>query len=188
MSAGISRAQSVTLRQVLKERTRVLHDQLDAAIGQSALASDAGYAGFLQTQYAARAPIERWARASLDPRLLPPATAALIAEDLQSLGNSLPDEESFAFPRRADPRGLAWALGGSALGNKAMLTQRRRGGRTGSDLFLSDTATADFFRHLLPMLHITVADEEADAAVAGAEAVFRTFLAASSRRSMRAAA
>lgn len=171
----------------MRARTRALHDRLDAAIGSAAIGDDSGYAAFLCVQHAARAPIERWASSNWDAPLPMPLTAPLIAADLVTLGVPLPSPERFAFPANADPLGLAWALGGSSLGNKALLAQRRRSGLTTADVFLSDGRLAAFFRSLLPQLDRMVCDHEADAAVAGAEAVFRTFLAATENTSLRTA-
>lgn len=188
MVAGTPRAKDPSLRQVLKTRTRDLHERLDASVGSAALGDADNYAAFLAVQYSARAPIEQWAATDLGTDLRPPATSALIADDLAALGCPRPPEQAFTFPAGADPRGLAWALGGSSLGNKAMLVERRRAGHTGADRFLSDPSTAAFFRRLLPHLEQPVSADEADAAVAAAEAVFLTFLAAASHASLKAAA
>lgn len=188
MVAGNSGADGISLRQALRERTRALHDRLDAAISPAAMRDDDAYAAFLAVQFAARAPIERWAKEHVASELTPPATAQLIAADLATLSAGFPLEAHFSFPAGADPRGLAWALGGSALGNKAMLVRRRRAGRDNADQFLSDKRTGDFFRGLMPTFAQPVTDAEADAAVAAAEAVFRTFLAAADDASLKAAA
>lgn len=169
-----------SLRLILKERTASLHDTLDLALGEAAL-DEIGYVEFLSRQYAARAPIERWAQANMDSAVTPPATSPLIAADLAELGSALPAEESFSFPADGNPLGLAWALGGSALGNKALLVQRRKSGLDGPQRFLGDKATAIYFGRVLPALSQPVESRVADAAVAAAEAVFGTFLAAARR-------
>lgn len=169
-----------SLRQALRERTAQLHETLDLALGEAAL-DRLGYAGFLARQYAARAPIERWAQQHLDSDIAPPATSPLIAADLADLGCSLPAEEMFTFPAAGDPLGLAWALGGSALGNKALLARRRKFRLSGPQRFLGDTATAAYFVRILPKLSQPTDERAADAAVAAAEAVFRTFLTAADR-------
>lgn len=176
-----------SLRGALKDRTAPLHDALDAALGEAAR-DQIGYAAFLARQYSARAPIERWAQAHLDRAIMPPPTSPLIAADLSELGCGLPAEEAFAFPAHGDPLGLAWALGGSALGNKALLARRRRSGLPGPQRFLSDTATAAYFRRLLLKLSQPADEHDVDAAVAAAVAVFQTFLAAARRPSLDAAA
>lgn len=187
MVAGNLRMELGSLRQVLTERTETLHHALDSVLGEAAL-DEMGYADFLARQYAARSPIERWAEANLDGDILPPATSPLIAADLTELGGQLPTEEAFAFPAHGDPLGLAWALGGSALGNKSLLAQRRRSGLSGPQRFLGDSATAAYFGRILPKLSQATDERGADAAVAAAEAVFRTFLAAANRPMMGEAA
>jgi heme oxygenase len=187
MVAGLRQADPSSLRHVLKQRTRRLHDELDGALGH-AVCDPEGYIGFLATQYAARAPIERWAAQTLPGELRPPTTAPLIAADLTELAASLPDEIDFAFPAGAAPIGLAWALGGSSMGNRAMLVQRRKAGFTSAERFLGDPAGAAFFRRLLPRLSMPASPAQADAAVAAAETVFRTFLAAVCSHKLEAAA
>lgn len=176
-----------TLRDALKARTRPLHDALDAAIGGAVLDSG-GHAAFLTVQLAARAPIERWAAAHMPCALKPPPMAALIVADLAELGAPRPEDECFAVPPDVDHLGVAWALGGSALGNKAILVQRRRAGCTTANRFLGDGATAQYFRRILPLLGDITGPRDTDAAVGAAEAVFRTFLAAASRVRIKAAA
>lgn len=177
MVAGISRAGSSSLRGVLKERTRALHEELDRSIGHGVL-DPQGYAAFLAVQYSARAPIERWAAKAMAADIAPPATAPLIAADLAELGMSLPREARFAVSDRADPIGAAWALGGSSMGNRALVVQRRKAGFGEAARFLGDPATAEYFRRILPRLAGPVSDDAADAAVLAAEAVFDTFLTA----------
>ena len=175
------------LRNVLKDGTRGLHDELDASLGHAALDARS-YTAFLSIQYAARAPIERWASTALSADLLPPATADLIAADLEELRVPLPFETDFTWPGGADPIGFAWALGGSSMGNRAMLVQRRKAGFAGADRFLSDPATALYFRALLPRLAAPVSAQMAGAAVLAAEAVFTTFLSATRAHHLEAAA
>lgn len=152
------------------------------------MGSPEDYSAFLNVQYAARAPIERWATAHLPPDVCPPMSATLIAQDLAEMGALLPREVDFAFPERGDPLGLAWAMGGSSLGNKALLARRRRAGLAGADRFLGDSATATYFRRLLPRFEVPVSPAEEDAAVAAATAVFTTFLSAVGFAGLRAAA
>lgn len=182
MVAANSRMEKVSLRQVLKTRTQSLHERLDASVGASA-SDPRDYGVFLGIQYAARKPIERWVAANLPQADRPPQSSDLIAGDLAALGLQLPAEEQFTMPASADWRGLAWTIGGSSLGNRAMLLQRRRAGLTGADSFLSDGETAAYFRALLPQLAQPADPADADAAVAAAEAVFETFLRANARMS-----
>lgn len=187
MVAGLMRAEpSGSLRTVLKQRTRPLHDKLDAMLGHAPLDS-CGYVAFLGVQYASRAPIEAWA-AVMAPEIRPPASAPLIAQDLASLGVPLPCEARFVWPAGADPLGVAWALAGSSLGNRALLHQRRKAGLEGPDRFLTDPAPVLYFQALLPRLAEAVPAARADAAARGAEAVFRTFLEAARAAELKAAA
>lgn len=169
------------LRKLLRQGTKSLHDRLDALLADAAVGDDAAYAAFLTAQHAARDPIERWAAAQMEPALCPPPSAPLIAADLAELGAPVPPPASFAFPAGGDPLGLAWALGGSSLGNRALLARRRRAGRAGATRFLDDAALPAFFRRILPLLAEPVSQSRADAARAAAEAVFACFLAAAAR-------
>ena len=187
MIAERSNADPSSLRHALKQRTRILHDELDGSLGHAAL-DPRSYVAFLSVQYAARAPIERWAAREMAEGLRPPQTAALIAADLADLGTPLPAEADFAFPAGADPVGLAWALGGSSMGNRAMLGQRRKAGFVAAERFLSDPSTAAYFRELLPRIASPASAGTTDAAVAAAEAVFRTFLSAVRATRLKAAA
>ena len=71
-----------TLRISLKEALRDRHDSLDRALGSWALSDDESYARFLAVQYAARMPVEIWARAFCPPDRCPPPQTPLIADDL----------------------------------------------------------------------------------------------------------
>lgn len=188
MAAHDLGAPSLSLRQALKDGTQDLHDRLDAMVGASSLACDREYAAFLAAQYAARSPIDAWARTHMEADLRPPPSAHLIAEDLRALSADVPAPVAFAFPADGDAIGVAWALGGSALGNKTMLVRRRRAGASHAESFLRDTATADYFRRLLPRLAQDVPPAAADAAVRGAQAVFASFLTAARHNPLRAAA
>lgn len=179
MGAAAMRAEDVeTLRQGLRRMTGALHDVLDRTLGAAALDGPAGYAAFLATQYAARCGIEAWAGAALPRGLRPPAVAHLIAQDLAALGEPSPPAMPFRFPDGAHPLGLAWALGGSALGNRAMLARLREAGIAKGTRFLSDRALARYFTGLLPELEQPAAPELLEAAGSAAEAVFETFLRA----------
>lgn len=74
------------------------------------------------------------------------------------------------------------------MGNRAMLTQRRKAGFNTAERFLTDPATSAYFRSLLPRLAEPVSDEDADAAVMAAEAVFHAFLTAVRAHDVKAAA
>lgn len=187
MAAGQSRAASDSLRHVLKARTQDLHDELDVSLSGAVL-DPRGYIHFLAVQYAVRAPIERWALANMATDIAPPAVAHLIAADLFELGAGLPRESEFDFPPGADPIGVAWTLGGSSLGNRFLFARRRKAGLDTACRFLSDSSGEAYFRKLLPRLAVPVSSRVADAAIAGAGAVFHAFLAAVRDRREKAAA
>jgi heme oxygenase len=182
----------LTLRHDLKSSTADLHSRLDARLGALDLADRADYARFLRIQLAARGPIERWCGAHLPAALLPPAQSALTAADLAALGVI---GGAAAMPFAAPPMcagtalGVAWALGGSSLGNRAMLAHlRRTASGDWPTAFLADPAMPAFWSALRPHLERSANAEETRAAVAGAEAVFAQFLAAADRAPLRAAA
>lgn len=179
MVAVLMRAENVeTLRQGLRRCTHALHDNLDNAIAGEARAGSEGYAAFLRVQYAARRPIEEWAAGALQPNFRPPAVSHLVAQDLAALGETPPPVESFRLVGDADPIGVAWAIGGSALGNRAMLARMRAVASASETRFLADRSLAQFFTTLLPELEEPAEPKRLHRAVQAAEAVFETFLRA----------
>lgn len=183
---------TLTLRTDLKTSTAHLHSRLDAQLGALDLAHRADYARFLGVQRAARGPIERWCRAHLPSELVPPVQSGLIAADLAALGvTSGAAAVPFAAPAvcAGTALGVAWALGGSSLGNRAMLAHlRRTAPGDWPTAFLADPAMPAFWSAVRPHLERSANAEETRAAVAGAEAVFAQFLAAADRAPLRAAA
>ena len=165
------------LRQVLRSRTAHAHDTLDKTMSALDLADPSDYARFLQIQFRARRPIEAWCDEHCPTDLLPPAQTPAIARDLRALGRSLPEiDGGFVPPSDADPLGVAWALGGSSLGNRAMLAGlRRRDDEDRPVHFLADRAMTEFWRGLLPHLQRAPSARQAQAATAAAEAVFARF-------------
>ena len=175
-----------SLRDILKTETSVLHDRLDSRLAGAAVGSRDEYIAFLSVQYAARSPIERWAAQHIDPDMCPPAMAGLIAGDLADLNADLPEEMEFSLPPEADPIGLAWAMGGSALGNKSLLAARRRADAPGPERFLADRSMAQYFTQILP--HLEAISAAPERAVTAAATVFETFLAAADANRYEAAA
>ena len=178
MVASHTFTQTHPLRHWLREGTVDLHDRLDASTDAAVLGDDVRYGQFLSAQYRARQPIELWASSHLDVGLRPPLVADLIADDLRELDTAIPATGAFELPAAFDALGVAWAIGGSSLGNKMLLTQRRRSGARHAERFLSDTSGMDYFRSLLPRLATPVSEGKAAGAIRAAEAVFETFLAA----------
>jgi heme oxygenase len=161
----------------LRTATSEAHDRLDRAMAALDLIQRGDYARFLRVQHAARAPIEAWCQAALPQELLPPSQLALIEADLADLGESSRTASSRPFIANADGAlGIAWALGGSSLGNRAMLADlRKRGGAALPARFLSDGAMPAFFASLRPKLEQPIDEAAIAGAVAGAHAVFARF-------------
>ena len=180
-----------TLRQALRERTGPRHDALDAAMSWLDLTDRQDYARFLTIQHRARSGIEAWLIRNAPSDLTPPPATGLIAQDLAALGMAEPDYHTFAghglIP--ASALGMVWVLSGSHLGNRAMLHDL---GKNGADddwprAFLSDPASAAYFKRLLPRLArpVTPADH---IVMAGADAVFVHFLAVAGEQTQAHAA
>lgn len=177
MVANNTRSEPQPLRHWLREGTAALHEHLDSSVEAASLGDDAYYVTFLAAQYRARKAIEAWADVHCAADMYPPETSSLIAEDLRDLGRPIPAAGQFD-PPASDPIGVAWAIGGSSLGNKALLRERRRAGACHAERFLSDTRGMDYFRSLLPKLAQPVVRADANGPILAAEAVFQTFLAA----------
>jgi len=140
------------------------------------LGDPADYALFLRLQLAARAPIERWAAQHCDESLRPPESVPLLEADLATLGALAPLRESrFEPPLDAHPLGLAWAIAGSHLGNRALLAGLRKSGAELPTAFLDDPRLPEFWKRLRPRLEVDAAQAPAKGAVAAAEAVFACF-------------
>ena len=166
-----------TLRQALRTATSAQHDRLDGRVTAMDLTDREDYRRFLSMQWMARAPIEAWLTERL-PKA-PPPLAGLIARDLEAMGAPPPTGQlPFALPAGADPIGACWAIAGSSLGNRSML-RRLAGSRKAGDVptdFLADGAMTAYWQTLKPRLEAPAGDS--NDAVAAAEAVFATFIAA----------
>ncbi len=164
------------LRTFLKQRTAASHERLDRSVDALVLAEPGDYARFLHLQLAARAPIERWAARHCPPDLRPPETADLLREDLRGLGTGVTGPESrFEPPPAADPLGLAWAIAGSHMGNRAMLVGLTRAGAQLPCAFLADPRMGVFWSALRPRLEAPANPASAAHALDAAEAVFACF-------------
>ena len=136
------------------------------------------YVHFLQTQLAARAPVEQWIAAHCPADLAPPPQSQLIRQDLAALGAGQLVPLSFNLAPDAEPLGVAWVLAGSHLGNRAMLV----GLPADHGLpiaFLSDESMIVYWKWLRPRLEAQSCTSEAERARKAAEAVFALFMAAS---------
>ena len=183
-------AAQVILREELRERTRAVHDRLDAIIAGRDLAEPATYGEFLEAQLAARLPVERWLTEHAAEEIRPPATVGLLVEDLQDLGRPFSLAPApFDMPEGAQAVGAAWAIAGSQMGNRAMLVAlRRAGGGQLPTRFLDNPDMNRFWESLRPRLQEKVPAAIATAAVLAAWEVFAAFEAAFSRKLRKLAA
>lgn len=172
------------LRLHLRKATAQAHDRLDAGMRSAAGWDDLSqYSRFLSLQYAARQSVEEWLGEHAEPGLLPPPQTQLIERDLAALDAPIPDAATFAFPdtRRAAVLGIAWALAGSSLGNRAILKDMRRaagGAGTWPENFLADPAMPAFWAELRRQIERPADAQEAEAAQRAAAALFEHFTAA----------
>lgn len=177
-----------TLRDELRNSTKQCHDALDAAVRPWALGED--YLTFLHVQFEARLPFEDWLDSNAPAGLKPPAQTPLLLADIEQSGGS----RSFDGGGQAcqlTPAsflGVAWALAGSSLGNRAMLARRRKLDLAGPVSFLSDAAMTEYWTSLLPLLDQRVDRAEFGPVQAGALAVFARFqsVASSFQRALAA--
>jgi len=161
---------------MLRRETAASHERLDGAITVLELGDPADYALFLRMQLAARAPIERWAARHCEESLRPPESVPLLRADLATLGVLAPQPESrFEPPLNAHPMGLAWAIAGSHLGNRALLAGLPNGRAELPTAFLADPRLPEFWKRLRPRLDVNAAEAPAEGALAAAEAVFACF-------------
>jgi len=172
------------LRLHLREATAQAHDRLDAGMRSVAGWSDLSqYSRFLSLQYAARQSVEDWLSEHAEPGLLPPPQIQLIARDLAALDAPIPEAAQFAFSetRPAAVGGIAWALAGSSLGNRAILKDIRRaagGASIWPETFLADPAMPAFWADLRRRIEGPASPHEAEAARAAAAALFDHFTTA----------
>lgn len=164
-----------SLRNRLRENTSEAHDRLDARVSAFDMSNARDYATFLQFQYAARAPIEDWLERRA-PDLELPSMAPLIVRDLAALDVPIPATASFRCPAARGAIGIAWALAGSHLGNRALLARlRKSGAEDRPTAFLADEAMRAAWQNLLPRLEAPAERLEFTQAVTAALAVFDHF-------------
>ncbi|AKH43863.1 heme oxygenase [Altererythrobacter atlanticus] len=178
------------LRASLKRACAEEHDRLDRMVSRLDLCSTTHYRQFLTMQLSARAPIERWALRHCPDTTRPPPMVPLLLEDLAELGEpfSVP-RRNFHMPDGADPLGMAWALAGSQMGNRAILTRMRKAGAsTAATRFLSDDAMTGFWNRLRPTIEQAADPAQVNAASMAARAVFACFAEAAQAEQDRLAA
>jgi heme oxygenase len=164
-----------SLRTCLRENTSEAHDRLDGRVSALDMPDAREYTVFLRFQYAARAPIEDWLERRAPDLELPPM-APLIAQDLAALDASLPALAPFRCPAARGAIGIAWALAGSHLGNRALLVRlRKSGAEDRPTAFLADQTMREAWQALLPQLEAPADRLECAQAVTAALAVFDHF-------------
>lgn len=169
------RTDSPGLRTTLRDKTRDPHDRIDGLMGDLALGPAQDYVRFLEIQYRARVPLERWLAANLLADLVPPASSGLIADDLVALNRPVPCTNGEFTAPAAGGLGVAWVVAGSSLGNRTILAQRRRRGLGGPDGFLSSTQMPAFFKRLLGVMDRSPAARDAGGPIGGAMVAFAWF-------------
>lgn len=164
----------------MRSMTKGTHDRLDASIGALDLCDPDEYRDFLTIQLAARRPIEDWCAAHMPAQLRPPAQSGLIASDLAMLDSSAAvHTPEFTPDADADALGVAWALGGSSMGNRAMLARMQKHSPSQMPTaFLADPAMSAYWAALKPRLEQPVSAALIGRATSGANAVFQCFEAA----------
>lgn len=194
MADGSIPADERPLRAHLRARTAAIHARLDRCMDGADLTHRAKYAQFLALQLAAREAIEEWTEDHGPVGLRPPRACHLLAAHLAELvkaGAAVPGPIAafgpFALPPGAAVQGLAWAIAGSHLGNRAMLLRLPPATRTsdGPPLprrFLADKRIMGFWKGLLPLIASPVDARGAAPALLAAHAVFARFEAVFSAR------
>ena len=115
----------------------------------------------------------------------PPSQVDLLLGDLREYGiEPQPIEQSLALTSSAEALGAAWVLAGSSLGNRAILSRRRKAGLQGPERFLSDTQLASYFSEVLRILDAEHDDWEVREAISGALKTFTIFEAAFCKEAM----
>lgn len=138
-----------------------------------------GYRAFLQIQHAARLPIEQWIEENGLRDMAVTPQSYLIERDLEALG-SRPIEAglNFDLPAGADAIGLAWAIAGSSLGNKAILREiSAASAGQWPTAFLSDDGMTEFWKRIRPILDSPCEPARLAAAETAAMSVFDHFIA-----------
>ena len=184
-------APTQNLRAHLRAATSAAHDLLDHSMRAAAGWTSRGdYIRFLNLQYAARIPVERWLSNYAPAKHVPPAQTPLIAQDLRQLGSApLSQHDAADFTLHANSEGaalgVAWVLAGSALGNRSILKEVRRmspdvnaaSPTAWPTAFLSDPAMLAFWGELRRRIENPADIAEMDASTEAATAVFEHFLA-----------
>ena len=159
-------------------------------MGAMPVGDDASFARFLKIQYASREFLDAgFAEQELDFLGSPPSQLELLGRDLATLGHEpMHAHGGASFVSPAAALGAAWVISGSSMGNRAMLTQRRKLGREHADAFLADHRMPAYFRSLLPLLTGEFDSTEQDQMIDGATLAFTVFLDVLARSELKEAA
>lgn len=161
--------------QQLRSATAISHDRVDAAFGGFDLADRTAYAAFLLAHARALPAVER-AVASFAALPAVRSRAAMLADDLDALGQIMPEPLPFALADEAEGWGALYVAEGSRLGG-IMLA-----GQVGTPLpsaYLSARHDKGEWRALLAAIDAAAEDQAwIDRAVAGAQATFTLYAAA----------
>ncbi|MBX7514387.1 hypothetical protein K3179_07455 [Qipengyuania sp. GH38] len=159
-------------------------------MGAMPVGNDASFARFLKIQYASRECLDAgFAEQELGPLGAPPSQLELLDRDLASLGHEpMHAHGGASFHSPAAALGAAWVVSGSSMGNRAMLSQRRKHGLDHANAFLADSRMPTYFRTLLPLLAGQFDSTEQDQMIDGATLAFTVFLDVLARSELKEAA
>lgn len=183
----IAPVEAMSWRTLLRTRTRPRHDETDIAFSRLDLSVREGLATFLTTSLLALRSLEsRLTQAASLPAL--PRRVPLLTADLAALGFAVPEHTPEDL-EKLDPLGLAYVVGGSALGTR-ILKQRwettrdpivARAGR-----YLSDVRIGLYWKELRDdHLALTADPARIEGVVAAADAAFDLYRAALRRTTLQ---
>ena len=150
-------------RFALRARTAAEHERIDAAFGRLDLACADGLATFLAAQHMALRTVEPALRGASDLPALPARLAAIEA-DLAALGVGVPSGVGAPGDLDArDPLGVAYVVGGSALGGQ-ILSRRRIASPDprvrAAGAFMDDPRMMPYWRSVLGALRVARSDPD----------------------------
>lgn len=178
------------MRSLLRSETHAAHEATDAAFSVFDLTTGAGLCRFLKAHYAALSVVEH--HLSEQPGLphLPPRLD-LIQDDLSSFGETGLAGDLTSL-KGQDPVGVAYVVGGSALGGEVLRRRWEEGNdpaARGAFRYLSDTRMRDYWRLLQQILSAEAGISPSnDATIRAAIATFDVYTAAALQFQIKGAA
>lgn len=169
---------SMNLRQELRMATQDVHDRLDSSIDFQTLCDPATYKKFLLAQISARKPIEDWLSVNCPAEIRPPAQVHLLQRDLEAMGaeGEIDEGPPFALDEENGVLGAVWAIAGSSLGNRTILSKlMKQGCKDLPTEFLSDGTMPQFWKTLLQRIEKDASAETIASSCQAAHAVFDRF-------------